>query len=592
MTNIVRKRLFRGNKLTIQRVNEVHDGVETEFSDGIPPDQQPGIGKFSIDWNLPSIEAYMFDGLVGNDANYSKLLIPFTVMPPMDYSSSLGIVGDNTPQATLRRLSVSFDQAMTGKAFTDMWDAQPYGAGLDYDLQSGGYSFTLELWRKTPAIIAATGFTGSAADNVPQNLIWSQEIDSTLFSGDKAVFNPLVVEDLQIQIQPYNTYVWYIRFTGLVNAKDSTGTTHMLGASSFHLRGEFDYPLLQRDTTSGFQVQNIPTVHDGDRQPASIALDTATAGSTITANAGTAANGRIQRNLDAIDQRFAEKLKAGYYRDGNLPLEEELGEDQSLCVIAVPMFGQWGDIRASDINQIGLPWGPQGNFTGLPWAGQFADRRVIRIQHPFVLHHVIAVANYYSPPTTNGAKPRRQGINSGKVPASPTFTNKIGVAIGSGIDGADDRQYQQVAYLEYTPASKTNYLLDRIKEGGTPQYYGLGTTDNYNHEVFSVPLVYPAAFTSGPFGTNSGAPVYMGRADLATEIRSTISPLPFDFGGGARVAPATNGREQFIEVRWNMSDAAGLTTDNAAVDSLTTYIGNGGNWVYLVGKKSPTKIND
>lgn len=594
---IDRKRLYRGNKLTIQRVNEVHDGVEAEFSAGIGADQQPGTGRFAVDWNLPSIEAYMFDGLVGNEANYSKLLIPFMIPPPQDYASSLGVVGDETPQATLRRLSISFDQAMSGVAMTDMWDANVYGAGVDYELQSGGYDFTIELRRKTPGVIASTGLGGTASDNVPSTLVWSQEVSGTLFAGGsnaRSVFNPLVIEDLQIPIQPYSTYVWYIRFTGLVNAVDSNGTTRMLGVSSFHLRGEFEYPLLVRDNTAGplGGLQNAPTVHGGARQPASIALDTATAGSLITANTGLVVNGRVQRNLDLIDQRFGDRLKGGYRRDGALPLQEELIEDQTLSVIAVPMFGQFGDIRASDINLIGLPWGPAGDFEAAPWPGVFADRRVIRIQHPFVLHTVLAVANYYSPPTTNGAKPGRMGITLTTPPASPTVTNRIGVGIASGIDGADDRRYQQVAYLEYTPATKLAYLLDRIKEGGTPQYYGLGSAAAYDHELFSVPLVYPAPFATGPFGTNSGTPVYLGRAGLAAEGRTAIAPMPADFGGGAAAAPATNGREQFIEVRWTIEDAAGLSPDNPAVAPETAYIGNGGCWVYLIGKKSPTSIDD
>ena len=583
-----RKRLFRGMKLPVERANEVTAGVSTSITDGITPDVQPGIGKFAIDWNLPSVESYQFDGITGNVVNYSKLMLPFMVPPPQDYASGLGIVNQDTPVATLRHLSVGFDQVMTGRAFSDMWDT--LGAGYDYLLQSGGYGFTIELWEKTPSAIASEGFTGTAGQNVPENLVWRQEVSTRLFDGDAAFANPISVPNMRVTIQPYRTYIWYIQFTGLVNAVDVDNVTRQLGASGFHLRGEFEYPLMPRDTASGFLAQNIPSLTGGDRQPATISLDTAVQGNIITAEAGVAANGRVQRNIETVDQRLANLLKAGYAREGDLPPEEELIEDQSLCVIAVPMFGQIGDIRADDINLIGLPWGSQGDFTLEAWDGLLADRRVIRIQHPMTIHRIIAVTNYYSPPTANLKKPRRDAVNSGLIPGSLTFTNAIGVGIASGIDGADDRQYQQVGYLDWLPNTKLNYLIDRIKEGGTPPLFGLGTDGAYDHEIMDVPLVYPAALGTGMYGHNSGVPVYVGRAGNDTEARSTIGQMPFDFGGGARAAPTTNGREQFIEVRWTMSDSAGLSAANPAVSPYTCYVGNGGCWVYIIGKKSPVTL--
>jgi hypothetical protein len=582
-----RQRLFRANKLTIQRINEVNDGVETSIADGITPDVQPGVGKFAIDWNLPSVESYMFDGLVGNDLTYSKLLIPWVVPPPLDFGSSTGVVNNTTPVATLRRVSIGFDQMMTGRAFSDLWDAN--GACLDYELQAGGYGFTLELWEKTPSIIAEEGMTGIAGQNVPDNLLWSQTVSNTQFTGDVAFNNPIDIPNMRVTIQPYRTYVWYIRFTGLVFATAVNGVTRMLAASGFHLRGEFEYPLMVRDTATGFLAQNIPSLTGGDRQAATIALDSATSDSIITATIGVAANGRVQRNMKAIDDRLAGLLKAGYAREGDLPVEEELIEDQSLCVLAVPMFGQIGDIRASDLNLIGLPWGPQGNFDEETWSGQLADRRLIRIQHPMSIHRVIVVANHYSPPISAGAKPRRV-VTSGLIPASATFTNKVGVGIASGIDGADDRKYQQIAYLEWTPATAMVNAIDRIKEGGTPPFYGLGTNGPYDHLMLDCPLVYNAALALGMYGLNTGTPVYVGRAGNDTEARTTIAPLPFDFGGGARAAPTTNGREQFIEVRWTMTDSAGLSAFNGAVNLDTCYVGNGGCWVYIIGKKSPVTL--
>jgi hypothetical protein len=577
--SIIRRRLYRGSKVAKDRINEVHSAVSTAISSGIEADAQPGTGRFSIVWNLPSIQAYQFDGLAGNPDSYSKILIPWMLPPPMDYLSSTGQVGDNTPFATMRRLSVGIDQAETGYEFTGPDDAS--GAGVDY--KAGGYAFTLELREKVPAVIGKSGLSGSAALNVPDRVVWSQAFPDVLFSGDRVRFNPLVIEDLRVTIHPYRTYVWYIRFTGLVSAETEIATLAQLGVSSFTLRAEFEYPLLNRDTYSGLSVQNIPTVHDGARQAAIISLDTATANNDITAEVGTAVNGRVQRNLDTIDDRLTVGLDAGYDNRGRLPVEEELVDDAGYFCIAVPMFGQFGDIRASDINTVGLPYGPQGDFSAGVWAGSLADRRVIRLQHPVTIHHVVAVPSYYSPPTATLG--RRFGAGSGKIPVSATNITKIGVGMVSGLV-AEDRQYQQIAYLEVTPATKSNYVLDRIKEGGPPFFFGLATDGAYDHEIFHVPLVWPAALGTGLYGKSSGAPVYAGQSDLTTLSRRNIGVMPFDFGGGALSAANTAGQEQFLEVRWTIEDANSLSQVNGSVDPGTTYVGNGGCWVYIIGKKS------
>jgi len=584
-----RSRLFRGQKLTADRINEVHAGVTTSISNGVDPEAQPGVGKFAIDWNLPSLEAYMFYGLVGDELNTSKILIPFCVPPPQDLADPLGIVDENTPVATLRRLSLGFDQMMTGQGFTDMWTQ--FGACNNFTFAEGGYGFSLELWEKIPSRIASEGLTGTAEDNVPDNLVWSQDFGASLFAGDVAFSNPLNISDIRVTIQPYRTYIWYLKFDQLANLETTTvGVTRDFGVSSFHIKAEFEYPLMARDVDADF-TQNLPAIHDGLRQPASISLDTASPNVNITAVVGGGANGRVQANLETIDARLADQLKAGYMREGDLPVEEELIDDQSMCVIAVPMFGQIGDVRASDINTIGLPWGPVGNYAAGVWPGELADRRFIRLQHPMTIHRILVVTNYYSPPSTVTSKPGRGPlIPIGKPPQSPTLFNKVGVGIASGIDGADDRQYQQVGYLEWTPATGINYVIDRIKEGGVPPYFGLATDGAFDHEILVCPLVYNVFSGVGMYGIDSAPPIYAGRAGNDTEVRTNIGVMPWAFGGGAKVPPITKGREQFLEVRWTMTDAASLSQANINVDPETTYIGNGGCWVYIYGKKSPVSL--
>ena len=64
-----------------------------------------------------------------------------------------------------------------------------------------------------------------------------------------------------------------------------------------------------------------------------------------------------------------------------------------------------------------------------------------------------------------------------------------------------------------------------------------------------------------------------------TQTRSAL-------GGGM---PTTLGREQFLEVRWAIQDSVGLDTvanGGAATDDTNTFVGYGGNWIQIVGKKT------
>ena len=180
------------------------------------------------------------------------------------------------------------------------------------------------------------------------------------------------------------------------------------------------------------------------------------------------------------------------------------------------------------------------------------------------------------------------------MPISPTFSSNIGVGIASGLRG-EDKAYQQVALLELTPANKLLWLIDRIKQGGYPPFYGTGTLgpgatspSPYDMEMFQVPIVWGASRPDFSYREN-GPPFFAGKSNMATKDRRNCSDLPWSFGGVAATTPATRGNEMFLEVRWVMSDSAGLSADNPSVESQTTYVGNGGNWVYIIGKKALIK---
>ena len=141
----------------------------------------------------------------------------------------------------------------------------------------------------------------------------------------------------------------------------------------------------------------------------------------------------------------------------------------------------------------------------------------------------------------------------------------------NGLRG-DDYAYQQVAYLEWDKTTFDNYRIAHIAPDG----------NHISSILLNVPLV-ASAFSWNKSYTQSGPPVFMGGGNGTTQDRTFIGAMPTDFGGAAFAAPATEGGESFIEVRWDMADVAKGLDD--ATDAEAVRIGYGGNFVILIGKQ-------
>jgi len=593
MSKINREKLTRGVKLTAEHFNDPTAAIATEITNGSLNAEQldKNIGKFNIALNFPSVESYQFDGGIAGD---SVLMVPFIVPPLQDRWNTSLATNETTPYAKLKDISIGFDQMRTNGGITDQWNTSPVTNIAGTSQVDLGSAYTIELSIKEKPTERATG---TILDHIPKRTIWSQVIDSSVYLGTKLRLNPTLIAGIDEVLRPYHTYVLYIKIPGIVAAVDAVGFSWTLGLPSLTVNLNCEYPLLQRDTynvAGNLAIQNIPSIHNGVQSTTALSLDTAIPDEDITATVGVAGNGRIQTNIEAIDARILAKLKGGYDQVSQIHTSEEIRDDSTYEVIAVPMFGQWGDVRAADLNTIGLPYGPQGDYFNDTWPGIIADRRVIPLPYPFVIHNVIAVHNYYSPFCATTNKPNRVGAGSGQVPISPTFSSHIGVGIVSGLRG-EDKNYQQVAELQLTVANKLLWLVDRIKQGGEPPFYGGGTIaaggagpGEYDMEMFQVPLVWNTSRTDFSYRDN-GPPFFAGKSNMATRNRRNCGNRPFAFGGAAPGTPTTNGNELFIEVRWTMSDGASLTQENVDVVPQTTYVGNGGNWVYLIGKKALIK---
>ena len=410
-------------------------------------------------------------------------------------------------------------------------------------------------------------------------------------------FNPVFIDGIDKVIDPLKTYMLYINFPHIWAGKTISGFAHKFCISSLSVKLNFEGPLVTRDVydAQSYPIQNIPSFNDGTQQGSFLALDTATSASFITARTGVTGSGRIQRNAELLDAGLLSGLKAGRNVHGTQPITESLSHAAAYTCFAVPMFGGWNDIRAQDINQIGLPYGSQiASGTVTPWDGYLSDRRIIPIAQPFVIHHVFAVHNYYSHFLTGTSNypyynenPRLNGPGglgswfSGFVPSNANFTSSVGVGICTAL-ASDNKQYDQVAYASFTPGDKVNYVVDRIKSGKFANAFGAGTAvgQNYDFEIMQIPLVSSAS--DGGAGTrayiNQGYPFYVGRGDMSTRSRRPVYTVTGSSGN-----PFCGGGEQFLEVRWKMEDSDGLN-DGAGRDSRTTYVGMGGNWVFIIGK--------
>jgi hypothetical protein len=239
----------------------------------------------------------------------------------------------------------------------------------------------------------------------------------------------------------------------------------------------------------------------------------------------------VQDEMAKVDEVFLSKQSGGFPVDPTYHIDADSGYD----VIAVPMFANPVAIKAGEAERLPYLAASSGNYS--------FDRRVIPINEPLLIHHVIVAANYvdaYSPLT---AQP----------PQSPTFTHYVGVGIGVGVR-SDLFTYDQIASKQWTPGD-----VAAVVDKSTPSSF-----PSYLLELVDIPLVGSGARGYSP----QGDPFYVGRG---TNPRTA---------GGAN----TVGREQFIEVRWRMYNNIDMRTA-AATD---VYVGTGGHWVYLICEKRLT----
>jgi len=582
MAEVTRERLTRGTKLPYQSVFTPLSAVATELNNSRieRENMEQGQGRFRVNLHIPKLGDEFFEAAAAHSQEgLIDFCIPFCLPPFQQDLSASGVATETMPVPTLVEVGLSFDQRGEPAAVTTANEGH-----IAYDAVEG-LDIRLTLVEKRMLGVIA-GATGAAATEpiYPERTIFSIRLEPVAYSGRTLRLNPFTKGGLNKQMDPYRSYMLMLTCEDLDGAVNGVRDIIL---PALQLTLTFKAPLVARDTTSADNLQNAPTVHAGAKTNPTVTLTTPAGDSQLESDT---ADG-IHTNYDIVDTVLRQKLEGGYKADGDVPFEEHIEDDSCYDIIAVPLwtnFGTTGILRANTVEQ--AAWAGAA-----PYDGPIMDWRRFPIDHPFVVHHVIAAINYASPAPAAAAATAR-----GQHPTSATFDTTIGVLMGTA-PRSDSLDYQQVAYVTFDPSNKDNFVIDRLsnKEGGMLGRHISG--QEWDYELMQVPLVQPGSANGTAFESVTstviaqGAPVWVGKGSTKMGLGALGAPshTRSQIGDhlGAAQDPSTRGNEGIIEVRWHMTDSGGMDSNvagvpGAAADEYTTYAGYGGHWVFLICKKT------
>lgn len=445
---------------------------------------------------------------------------------------------------------------------------------LQLSINGTVYQYTV-LAGNTLAVIAAAIAAAAAADplytvTAVSNLITLEEITPSNTAWDIfCVFN---------NVSGTGTGTTFLQHVQTGKAGVTNGPLELI---SLHLCATFEAPLTVRDKEGDFgnypedpdakPIQNLPTVHNGQKAGTNIPYTPVVANALITGN-------DVQDGMHGFDNALRQRAGSGYgagygplatpIEASNIYPEELLANDAHYSIIMVPMWGgQYREsVRKNSITDAGLP------YIGFNEASNKVteDVFVLPVPEGFVLHHAFAVWNGYSPKTTL----HDDGMFEATWPTDVDYVQKVGIVLNSGWR-SDDYKHQQVAYLQWNGLypnanSYYNWLLDEYSPGGQGRY-----------RLLQIPLVNDLNVWDKHSWFSSGAPFYMGRANTMTENRQPCGTMPTGYPGCIGFAPPlTEGKENVLELRWTKD-----LSNYGALQDTDVIIGQGGEWIILCGKQ-------
>ena len=322
--------------------------------------------------------------------------------------------------------------------------------------------------------------------------------------------------------------------------------------------------------------------------------------------------------MQNIDQQFSDKLRGGYNEFSQTYPTQPIKDDAAYEVITVPLGSGFVHNRMSVRDDYPLaPYVSGSTFTaaGAPPAyaeNPYVDRRIIPIDSEMTIHHVIVALNWTSDKIQVAYNPTAApageiAYQPATLPFNGANTAKYSVGVGM-LTGprADEFEYQQVAYSEFQPsttsfASAANGLIDCVKLDlpacrDMPTEWALISVPVRNQAALATPA--PAANGTGYWGFETtptwlkgqqGRPYFVGEGNTYTAARTPVGTAA---GGAADATPLGQGQgcEQFLEVRLSVDPQAAVY--NASMEYLfpgygqgDIFLGYGGCWVYIIGKK-------
>jgi hypothetical protein len=402
--------------------------------------------------------------------------------------------------------------------------------------------------------------------------VWSVNLDHTAFANDVFALNPFVVGDINEQIDPWKTYVFTIS-APKIGIPRAPADGEQAALVSIEVSLKFRAKLMKRSAAA---PDNIPTASASriTRTAAgnAVAVPLPGDGQKITADQSRGVNVSIA----AVDEVLRAKLYAGFNKDSEAgetieSISEEIEPDAAYEVLTVPLFQNNTLGGVSQSLALQQPYGAEATVGDV----QLIDRRIIPINYPFQIEHVIVGVNYQRfAGTTN------QGTIHPNLYA-PTMKYEFGVGVGTGAQ-ADDFDYAQIARwgdpvgaaAPLMPGTVPDTMIDKIRSGpGRYLPFAISTANRNNLELYCLPLYKAGSAATEPaYRIADGVvglqakPYFLGRASSPTETRTN---------------PLLNvvGKEQWIEVRGKIYDLPDPGNAN------TLLVGYQGFFVYIIGRK-------
>lgn len=537
-----RKNMARGVKMVTEQVYKLPEDIAAALA-AVTVDQsniEKNAGLVELHFTLTALDR---DYFVTTDTTIQYLL-PFCLPPLQESFSLLGAV--ESPRFRLEHLTFGFDTSCEAAAVTERHGTPGM---VDY---AGAQALDLRLMLSEKAQWFSNQ---STTQNWPEREVLNLPLPPTAYADEVARLNPLVLADLAIDLDPYKTYVLSIAAPRL----RSTIGSYALPA--VHLSLGIRAELVERDKGAG--IQNLPS-HLGAQAGETVTISRPAKNTTIRANGS---SGIVNGALWLVDQVLSRKLTGGYSKDGRPSFKEHIKTDACYDVLALPFFGneKLRAVVASDPTSL--------HYAGVaPYTAYTQDERRLPIYHPMTIHHVVAICNYARPADEFGV------LGPSQVPTSATLSNHVGVGI---VATGDSAGYEQVAQLQWNGNQPTKNLIDRVVQcRNSPAVNG-----DWSHELRAVPLTMRAA-EAGVGYYAQGKPFYIGKGSSMTTTRTNVGTRV----SGGNAAPLTGGRESYLYARWAMIDTVGMSTTvavppGAAAANETTYVGYGGHWLLIFGKR-------